>query len=83
MEATLQYQVPFFNKSLFDVLETLWWNRRPTNTSVKPIPHMLDEIRSGLTFGNLIFSMYSSRENALVISLDTAWWMSTCMETPW
>jgi hypothetical protein len=46
-EVTLRYQVPLFNKNLFKVLESLWWNRTPKNTSVKPIPHMLDEIKVG------------------------------------
>jgi hypothetical protein len=31
-EVTLRYQIPFFNKSRFEVLESLWWNRMPTNT---------------------------------------------------
>ena len=44
-EVRLQYQVPFFNKSLFEVLESLWWNRTHMNTSGKPIPHMLDGIK--------------------------------------
>jgi hypothetical protein len=44
-EVTFQYQVPFFNKSLFEVLKSLWWNRTPTNTSVKLIPHVLDGIK--------------------------------------
>ena len=43
----MRYQVPFFNKSLFEVLESLWWNRTPTNTSVKPTPHILDGIKVG------------------------------------
>jgi hypothetical protein len=47
MEVTLRYQVPFFNESLFVVLESLWWNWTPTNTSVKPIPHMLNGIKVG------------------------------------
>ena len=46
-EITLRYQVPFFNKSLFELLESLWWNRKSTNTSVKPIPHKLDGIKVG------------------------------------
>jgi len=46
-EVTLRYQVPFFNKSLFKVLESLWWNRTPMNTSVKPLPHMFDGIKVG------------------------------------
>ena len=44
-EVTLQ--VPFFNKSLFKVLKSLWWNKTPTNTSVKPILQMLDGIKVG------------------------------------
>jgi hypothetical protein len=45
MDVMLWYQVPFFNKSLFEVLESLWWNRTPMNTSFKPIPHMLNGIK--------------------------------------
>ena len=44
-EVMLRYQVPFFNKTLFEVLESLWRNRMHTNTSVKPILHMLDGIK--------------------------------------
>jgi hypothetical protein len=46
-EVTVRYQVPFFNKKLFEVLESLWWNRTPTNISVKPIPHMFNWIKVG------------------------------------
>jgi hypothetical protein len=45
MEVMLRYQVPSFNKTLFEVLESLLYNRVPTNTSVKPIPHMLDGVK--------------------------------------
>jgi hypothetical protein len=31
---TLRYQVSFFKKSLFEVLESLWWDRTHMNTSV-------------------------------------------------
>jgi len=48
-KVTLRYQDAFFNKSLFEVLESLWWNRTPTNTSVK-----LMGLRSGLTAGHSI-----------------------------
>ena len=43
-EVTLWYQVPFFNKGLFEILESMV-NRTPTNTSVKPIPQILDGIK--------------------------------------
>jgi hypothetical protein len=37
--------VSIFNKSLFGVVESLWWYRTPMNTSVKRFSHMLGGIK--------------------------------------
>ena len=68
---TLRNRVPFYNKCLFEVLESLWWKRTPTNTYVKPIPYILDGIEVGthcwpFHLLNVLFSRDSSDDTRYI-----------------
>ena len=74
-EVTLRYQVPFLNKSLSEVLESLRWNRMHMNTSV-----MLDGIKVGTHCWPLHLLNVSSGKTALVMC--ATWVLAlSCMST--